>query len=387
MRNLIETDGHRGWLARATCERLAEAFGTGLGHVRVRTGPAADVLTTSLHTPACARDETIFLHRDALALTGAPALRLLAHEVAHLVQQSRPGAAGDPEAEADAAAAAVLRGARFRCRIAARPDRYACWDQPGHYYSIYLLGLGAGLDPKLALRVAYYCQLPDLATQLDATRAGFSAVIPVSAIADKVTDRSDARDREIQVGLHALSGERAEREFQKWNHILRDYSPNIEEQILPFGLALHAFGDSYSHRTSDGMMYRPPFGHAPTGEPDVIGPDREKLFLAYVDKAYAFLRHAARDQPARAALGFGTNFGNVFINLARTTNSEITQIQSLRVVAAQLDLKMDPWTWNGELTEFSKLQPPAAVPLRGNMLLDCYRYAREWSAPAAKFIA
>jgi hypothetical protein len=47
---------------------------------------------------------------------------------------------------------------------------------------------------------------------------------------------------------------------------------------------------------------------------------------------------------------------------------------------------MNSWSWDGKLKDFDKLEPPAEVPLRGKMLIDCYRYAREWSAAASTFI-
>jgi hypothetical protein len=361
---------------------VARSLGRQYREVTLRTGARADQLTEALDTTACAWQGSIFLHRSAPPPHSPAGRWMLAHEAAHILQQSLPAreaSVATAEAEADAAAAAILAGQPYHCRAGLYPAQPACWDSSGHYYTIYLLGLGAGLAPGLAARIAYYCQLPDLADELDAAEAGFSAV------GRTVTLRDDTRERQIQIGLHALSGEPASREFQKWVRIIERYSPNLEDQVLPFGLALHAFGDSYSHRNSDGVMYRPPFGHAPTGEPDVIGPEREKLYLAYIDKAYAFLRHVARDDPARGHLGEGTAFGNVFLNIAKSTAGEPTQIQYLRNAAVQLGSPMNAWSWDGRLRAFDKLQPPIGVALRGSMLLDCYRFAREWSAPAEKF--
>lgn len=362
-------------------KRMIDALGPLCRDVAIRTGASADRLTEALGTVACARNGSIYLHQSAPRPGSAAGDWLLAHEAAHIVQQSLPPRQGvNPETEADAAAAAVLAGGTFRCAAGLPPSQPACWDASGHYYTIYLLALGAGLEPKLAARVAYYSQLPDLADELDACEAGFTAV------GHTVTLRDDARERQIQIGLHALSGEKADREFQKWLRILGRFSPYIEDQVLPFGLALHSFGDCFSHRNSDGFMYRPPFGHAPSGEPDVIGPERKTLYLAYIDKAYAFLRHAARDNPSRGKLGEGSVFGNVFLNIANSTSDDTTQIQALRNGAVQLGTPMNSWSWNGKLQDFVKLQPPTDVPLRGNMLLDAYRYAREWSAPASTFI-
>jgi Domain of unknown function (DUF4157) len=362
-------------------DRFEACLGRSARAITIRTGRLADRRTEKLGTIACAQAGSIYLHGTAPRPDTAAGLWLLAHEAAHIVQQARAhGDATNAEAEADAAAAAVLAGRAFRCRSALPRHVPACWDSSGHYYTIYLLGLGAGLDAKLAARIAYYCQLPDLADELDAKEAGYAAV------GHTVTFRDDARERQIQVGLHALSGEKVGREFQKWVHILGRFSPYIEDEILPFGLALHAFGDSYSHRNSEGVMYRPPFGHAPTGEPDVIGPEREKLYLEYCDKAYAFLRHAGRDSDPRGKLGVGTVFGNTFLNVAKSTAGEPTQIQYLRNAAVQLGTPMNSWSWDGKLKDFDKLAPPAEVPLKGKMLIDCYRYAREWSAAASTFI-
>ena len=57
----------------------------------------------------------IYFRREAFAPHTPEGLRLLAHEVAHVVQQHRRPVTGGPaeEREADAAAAALLRGRRF----------------------------------------------------------------------------------------------------------------------------------------------------------------------------------------------------------------------------------------------------------------------------------
>jgi len=57
----------------------------------------------------------IYFRREAFAPHTPEGLRLLAHEVAHVVQQHRRPVTAGPaeEREADAAAAALLRGRRF----------------------------------------------------------------------------------------------------------------------------------------------------------------------------------------------------------------------------------------------------------------------------------
>ncbi|HWA26491.1 MAG TPA: DUF4157 domain-containing protein, partial [Lacunisphaera sp.] len=118
---------------------IEQSFGTSLAEVRVHEGPAAAALAGNYQARAFATGPAIVLGPGERASD----LGLMAHESAHVVQQSRGfpslqraplqgGGAGHLEAEAAAASAAVLGGRRFA--VAGRApagsiQRSSWWDR------------------------------------------------------------------------------------------------------------------------------------------------------------------------------------------------------------------------------------------------------------------
>lgn len=89
---------------------MERAFGTSFADVRLHHGSAQ---ADQLGAAAFAQGNDVHLASDAPDLRAPSGKRLLAHELAHVVQQRGGAAEGkpdDPEAEADAAAAAVMAG-------------------------------------------------------------------------------------------------------------------------------------------------------------------------------------------------------------------------------------------------------------------------------------
>ena len=101
-------------LDAATRRTLEHGFDVDLSAIRVHDGPRADGLARSLGADAFAAGPQIFFRQGAYRPGTEPGLRLLAHEVAHSIQQARDpsGATPAPGAEllADLAADRVLRG-------------------------------------------------------------------------------------------------------------------------------------------------------------------------------------------------------------------------------------------------------------------------------------
>jgi hypothetical protein len=96
-------------------------FGRGLGGVRVHTGPQADASARAVDALAYTVGNDVVFRAGHYAPASGAGKRLLAHELAHTLQQGQAGGPslqgfsvsrpGDPaEREADAAADAVLRG-------------------------------------------------------------------------------------------------------------------------------------------------------------------------------------------------------------------------------------------------------------------------------------
>lgn len=117
---------------------LERAFRTSFRHVRAHVGQAARAAAAALGARAFARGS------DVAFADAAPDRALVAHELAHVVQQAggRPGAVavpGGPEAEADAAAQAAVAGRPVE--VALHPaSGLQTWGGADHY----MLGNRAG---------------------------------------------------------------------------------------------------------------------------------------------------------------------------------------------------------------------------------------------------
>ena len=104
-------------------ERLERSFGLDLGRLRLHSGPHAQAACDRLGAAAFALDNHI-------ALGAAPSQWLLAHEVAHTVQQSgggRHSGAQEAEADADLAATAAVSGQWASVSASARPGSPQCF--------------------------------------------------------------------------------------------------------------------------------------------------------------------------------------------------------------------------------------------------------------------
>src|SRR4051794_39351875 len=155
---------------------LEQGFGEDFGSVTLSSLPCGCFPEGAM---ACTVGDWVFVNQSTYRHGTALGRRVLAHELAHVVQKRRGGraktaSASSPahrwrvEAEAAAAAECVESGGRFTCVIADEPDQPRFWGPLGHYYTVYFVMLAAGVKNKLAHKLAYYTQLPDLVTDLDA---------------------------------------------------------------------------------------------------------------------------------------------------------------------------------------------------------------------------
>lgn len=167
-------------------ERMETAFGADFGGVRVHTGAEAGTLSRSLGARAFTTGRDVFFAQGEYRPGTEGGDRLIAHELAHVVQQGgragagplTVGAPGDAhEREADAAAHAVTSGARAGVEGAAsggavQRDLTAYWRD----HTDFLPGGGASV-PSLTYRAS--------AGSLRAALAGLIA-------AGKVAERRDS---------------------------------------------------------------------------------------------------------------------------------------------------------------------------------------------------
>jgi len=103
--------------------RMQRSLGQDPGDVRIHTGAEAQAKVEQQNAQALTRKKDIYFARDEYRPGTEEGNRLLAHELAHTIQQSGSGEeTGDRrslEAEADSAAASVMSGSRGRVGLRA----------------------------------------------------------------------------------------------------------------------------------------------------------------------------------------------------------------------------------------------------------------------------
>lgn len=266
----------------------------------------------------------------------------------------------------------------------------AGWDEPGHYYTVYLLALAAGFEELMAYRIAVYCQLPDQAIELDAGVAGtilardkdfttFVATnIPlVSRLSNNAVnaDRSTLTDlrrlAEVQSGLHCFTGRPGDEETQIRRKIVEEMKPGAGT-LVEYGLALHALGDSYAHRNRFNDMCGVPYGHAPSGACDEIGPDSAAMYDEYCHTLYELLAGAAKklQLKARADLN-NTILKSGLDTLKRRSWPKSEQFVYLRNTATNIGQSMR----SEYKPDQDKLEPISTLRI-ADVLLGDYAYSR-----------
>jgi len=140
---------------------LEDVFGCHLKQVRIHDGIQADSLNRELGSLALARGYDIFFRRGAFVPETPGGMWLLAHELAHVLQQRGscrshvdPRRARALEWEASAVAGAVLKGQRVVV-----PPRDGCpstqlWDPDMHLMAVYWTGRMQGAEHTVAYRAA-----------------------------------------------------------------------------------------------------------------------------------------------------------------------------------------------------------------------------------------
>jgi hypothetical protein len=275
-------------------ERVGRAIGSGssaLGDsARLHTDAAAQKLTQQLGVPALAVGSHVF------ATPGIPA-EILGHELVHVEQARR-----EPSVRVTlepARRAAAEREARDPGDGPVREGGLVhYYGEAGHFYTAYLVALAVGFDDATAFKIAFYTQMPDEVSELDATHMAIASVGPVVT---GVGERRAVRERDaVQRGGHALTGRPSAEERARRIAITSILDPDMPE----FGLSVHALGDAYAHSAmgNEELMYQPVSGHLaqfPTGDPHA--PDfislRPVLYVTYVRALYRAMASAAQHWP------------------------------------------------------------------------------------------
>jgi hypothetical protein len=295
--------------------RFERLFDADFGAVAIHRSSFGDALCEHLDARAFALGEHIAVRRAESDLSSPRGQALLAHELAHVVQQRRGKVRSasvattvELEREADLAAQAVVAGRAFRCRLADSAGLPRAWDYAGHYFTTYLVFLNAGCSNDEARAMATCCWAPDQVCELDAATVGtndYNLAFPIpliKALPDsgaakrgnintyregyEAFARRQFRNHEqyvqvIHKGLHCLTGADAANERRRREAIFRGMIG--KGSILKHGLALHSFGDAFAHqRIGSTSLYSPGVGHASDGD-DPDEPWRENRGGVYID--------------------------------------------------------------------------------------------------------
>lgn len=274
---------------------MEDLFGRSFRRVRLHRSQQSLEANRALGSMAFAVGRHICLRPCIDASLGPLYVRILAHELTHVVQQefgaSHSCAAATPgaelEAEADEIARRIMVGRPVSPRLFDSSAEPRCWGPAGHYWTIYFVCIAAGLEKQAAMDNAFYAQMPDQVEELDATQEGFAFFenYPRIFLGDAGADRV-LRTKAVQMGLHALSGWSSAYETKYRTNILKTLKPGTFE----FALALHPFGDSFAHRLVNGgeRMYYGPIGHLQQANPADCTKIIQKggLQAACLDSAY-----------------------------------------------------------------------------------------------------
>lgn len=390
------------------CDRLEALLGAQFRGVTLHASTSAATACGVLGAAAFAYGEHVFLGPAALHPAGPAFVALLAHELAHVVQQRRgkdPTCGGAPvpllEREADLAAKAALAGARFEVRLADPGGAPATWNLAGHYFITYLMFLNAGVDDDEAQRIALWCWLPDQVQEFDAEHVGFNWVKDLFLDLPGVSLLSQPQWRDVQdnfqkyefkgntkagqpgwsmakqsdaptyhdekqyvaavhAGLHVLNGENGAKEAK------RRATQFLDGGHLPLlfrALSLHALGDCFSHTHISGIesgtlwdktWFGLPIGHGLDGHAsdDLWNEDRWGNVCAYI-----------------RVLGKAANEYNKSNGIVPLDDIVAALSPILQGPAMVTDLKDDKQTWRAVVPDWSKIGDKAKTLARTNVTL------------------
>jgi len=389
-------------LDRTTLRLMESGLCAEFRDVVVHTSDLSHCGNAALGTTAFTIGNHICFSRDAYDPDSRSGRLLLAHELAHVVQ-SRLGTTANPRAglarriaaeiEADTAALSVMHGRRHACSVALPAGELSAWGPAGHYYTTYYVLLAAGVPGETAGRLAFFAQMPDEVSELDAVSAGRSyfnwrkvknGVLPGTKAASEVQREID-RCLNVQRGLHCLTGADSRAETVARRNILAQCG----DDPFVLGLALHALGDSYAHRQLDNerLMYVAPLGHGaeyrPFGKGRHFDPDyihkRPVLYREYVG---ALFHIACSKWPSARRRMEESELLNTAEQISREA-SETNQVKALRSLSAEkLHQAMNSYRPESEslrLWKNFRLAHPSAADLDKGFVL-----ASTWSGASAR---
>jgi hypothetical protein len=415
-------------------ELLEDGYGANLRDVRLHFSPASVAANQALGSIAFAVDGHICFRSNPDTWADKRFTYLLAHEVAHIMQKrntvrAHASSCAVPnthlEREACMAALRVLRGERVGQVTPDTSSSPRLYGPAGHYYTAFYTAMAAGFPYDTASSIAFFTQLPDLVCELDAHVAGNDWNLEAFGVYLKSTPQFCAdhlltqeyqrfwqsytdvsidqmvHDWQIQAGLHSLTGGNAKQEQTKRKNILLNLKPS---DVPQFGLAVHAFGDSYAHSDFHGgpNMYGPPYGHGvevinhiiradgwdPT-DPDRIE-KRGPLYIEYGQTLYKALSQLLGVAPAVTmedftdvleAVRFQPDENAQAVLLKNKLQDVCSRKEGRGKAAAAFSNFYEP---KHEAVKWAYFQDDHPT-LTNKILDDGYRCAAEWCASAEPF--
>ena len=133
-------------------------------------------------------------------------------------------------------------------------DPLGLYQESGHFYTTYMVGVACGMSKSEAFGTAYYSQLPD-------EHNDYTAYEGINPTGSKIIHR-DGFLKRVQTSLHCLHGKSEAYEVKTGRHtrssdicdhrrgvasVVSDKNLNTWER----GLAVHALADSYAHTTKN----------------------------------------------------------------------------------------------------------------------------------------
>lgn len=391
-------------LDKTTQRFMEHGLSSDFREVVVHTSDLSHRANAALGTIAFAVGNHICFSRGAYDPESSFGLLLLAHELTHVVQarmgtimKAIPGQAGRiaAEAEADIAAVKVLCGQRHVCSIPLPARQLSAWGPAGHYYTVYYVLLAAGVPDETAKMLAFFAQMPDEVSELDAVSAGRSYVNWRNVKNDVLPGTQASRDVQkeidrclnVQRGLHCLTG------ADSWTETVarRNIIEQCGDDRFVFGLALHALGDSFAHRQLDNerRMYVEPFGHGaewrPFGKGRHFDPDyihkRPALYREYASLLY----HIACGKWPNTTRRIDEQELTTSLERIAKESTDAKQIKTIRSLSTEkLNQAMDPYAPESDLEklrlwkDFSRAHPSFAN------LDRAFTLANTWSGASGR---
>ncbi|MBO0932452.1 hypothetical protein [Fibrella aquatilis] len=190
-------------------------------------------------------------------------------------------------------------------------------EESGHYYSVYYVSIAVGFLNRIARQHAFFAQMPDEVSMLDATDLEVSYLFRTGDIPSSRLVPNSWRLR-VEHGLHALTGRSAAAEQERTRQLLL---ATRDTDFVRLGLLLHRFGDTYAHTQIDhpDILYfaDPAFpltdraghghlrhGHTPD-EPWGLG--RRALMRRYLTDLYQLFDTMAQRNPMNLRPTLATN--------------------------------------------------------------------------------